>query len=45
MRRMLWILFVAVIVAASVLAAAGCQVDKPEGGVPAGVTVTIPAGL
>jgi hypothetical protein len=32
-------------VGASMLAVAGCQVDAPKGGVPAGVTVTIPEGL
>jgi hypothetical protein len=45
MRRALWIITIVVMVGAAMLAVAGCQVDPPETGVPAGVTVTIPEGL
>jgi hypothetical protein len=45
MRRALWIIAIVIIVLAAVLAVAGCKVDSPQGGVPTGVTVTIPEGL
>jgi hypothetical protein len=45
MRRALWIITVVVMLCASMLAVNSCQVDSQEGGVPVGVTVTIPEGL
>lgn len=45
MKRALWVIAILVLVGGFLLAMTGCPNAEPEGGVPAGVTVTIPEGL